>query len=722
MHGKHLGNYSSSHSLSMGTLTELLDKRVAQFSDRVAYVYEDEKGNTSELTCRQLRDRSLAVASQLSKQADVGDRALLVYPPGLDFISSFFGCLYAGILPVPATYPKPRRPLPRADIIAMDCQPKLVLTHSSVLEGLNLEEQSPYLANVPWEATDILDESSAKEFVPIERTSQDLAFLQYTSGSTLEPRGVMVSHQNILHNLESIRVGFEMAPAEENDHAPVGVFWLPAYHDMGLIGGILCPIYVGVTSYLLAPNTFLRQPGRWLELISETKAEISGAPNFGYELVMQKTTPAEREKLDLQNWRLAFCGAEPIKLETLQDFATAFSASGFRQDAYYPCYGMAEVTLLVTGGRGPAEPKVLFIDRGQLANHKAIPVESSHELAQAVVGCGVSLDGQTIRIVEPRTRQVLPDGDVGEIWVRGGSVACGYWNQEDLNQETFRATLADEEPEEFLRTGDLGFIWEENIFVTGRLKDLIIIRGRNHYPQDIEHTVRQAHNAVDQGAAFSVVEDQQEQLVVVHQIRRESRKADMDEVLQAIRKSIVSEHELDPSHILLIRPVSLPMTTSGKVQRNRCREQFLAGELAVVSEWHVATNDQSIESLSEKPGFLESIPSFPPPQLSEEVLRWLIQWLTQRANLNPEAMQADTPFAELGIDSLSAVEISQDLDQVLGLQLPPMVIWSFPSSAALSEYLAEQLLLDHGESTNGQIKSGEFVAEETSPDVTSVES
>ena len=723
MHGKKSGSFSTSQGSDSETLTNLLDRRAEQFPDRVAFAYEDETGSTEKWTYRELRGRSLAVAAWLSKhpafaqRTAAGERALLVYPPGLDFVASFFGCLYAAVLPVPATYPKPRRPLPRADAITRDCQPKLVLTHSSVLTGLNFKEKSSALANLTWEATDVLDKTLPKDFIPAKIAADQLAFLQYTSGSTSDPRGVMVSHQNILHNLESIRCGFQIAPAEQSARATAGVFWLPAYHDMGLIGGILCPLYVGGTSHLLAPTTFLRRPRRWLELMSETQAEISGAPNFGYELAVQKTTPLERAQLDLQHWRLAFCGAEPINSDTLHDFATAFTSAGFHSRAYYPCYGMAEVTLLVTGGNGPAEPKVLHIDRTQLTNHQVDPVEPTDAKAQAVVSCGGSFDGQTLKIVEPQARQVLPEGRVGEIWVRGGSVACGYWNQEDLNQETFRATLATGETEEFLRTGDLGFCWEGELFVTGRLKDIIIIRGRNYYPQDIERTAQQAHPAVDQGAAFSIEGDRQEQLVVVHQIRREFRKADMDEVLRAIRTAIVNEHELDPQQITLIRPVSLPITSSGKVQRNRCRGQFLAGELSVIADWKApvcteptdwkSTDGQSSneqldglggdglvgESKTVEPAFLEKLPSVSPQQLTEELQTWLISWLTQRAHLSPGAMQPATPFAELGIDSLSAVEISQDLDQVLGLELPPMVIWSCPSAEALAAYLAEQLLL-----------------------------
>lgn len=676
------------------TLTALLASRAEQFPDRVAFVFEDETGKRREWTYGDLDRRARAIGSWLSTRTQPDDRALLVYPAGLDFIAAFFGCLYVGVLPVPATYPKPRRPLPRLDTIAADCQPQVVLTHSSVLDGLCLDQQSPTVASLNWEPTDPLNHV-ADDFQHVDRSADDLAFLQYTSGSTSEPRGVMISHANLMHNLETIRQGFEIAPADAGETVPSGVFWLPAYHDMGLIGGILTPIYVGGTSYLLAPTTFLRRPQRWLELLSETGAQISGAPNFGYEFLVQKTTEEQRSALDLSNWRLAFCGAEPIHPATLREFAEAFAPTGFREDAFYPCYGMAEVTLLVTGGRGSDAVRVLHVDREQLRQHEAVRVDETHAAAQPLVGCGASLDGQQVEIVDPQSQQPRAEGRVGEIWVRGRSVARGYWQREEVNREIFGATLNGASDENYLRTGDLGFQLDGELYITGRLKDVIIIRGRNHYPQDIERTATHAHPAVGMGAAFSVDDGRGEQLVVVHQIEREHRKADLDEVIRAVRTAIVDEHELDPQTIVLLKPVSLPITSSGKVQRQRCREQFLAGELAVSAQWTAepAGNEQAKAELP-APEFLADVLQLDSKQLEAAVESWLIRWLTIRADLNANAMQADTPFAELGIDSLTAVEISQELDQQLGLELPPMVIWSCPTSEALAVYLAEALVAD----------------------------
>jgi len=694
MHGNPIDNGQCS-----ATLADLLGRRAAEFPDRLAFVFEELDGQSQQWTYQELDQRARAIAASLVERTKVEDRAMLVYPAGLDFIAAYFGCIYAGVLPVPATYPKPKRPLPRLDAIVADCAPRLVLTHSSVLGGLCLEQQSPALAAIPWEATDKLG-SAPRDFQPIKCQADDLAFLQYTSGSTSEPRGVMVTHENLLSNLEAIRTGFEIPPEDQSGGPTKGVFWLPAYHDMGLIGSILSPIYVAGTSYLIAPTTFLRRPQRWLELLSQTGASISGAPNFSYELVVHKTSPADRAELNLENWQLAFCGAEPIHPSTLELFANAFAPARFNPSAFYPCYGLAEVTLLATGGQGPAEPEVLYVDRSKLGMHHAVNVGREHPQAFPLVSCGSARHGLQVEIVDPRSHKVNDEGRVGEIWIGGTSVARGYWNQEELNREMFQAHLADELEESkapgqsFLRTGDLGFQLDGQLYVTGRIKDVIIIRGRNYYPHDIERTARQAHDAVDLGAAFSLEIEEQEQLIAVHQISREHRKADFDEVLRAIRAAIVDEHEIDPHAIVLIRPVSLPITSSGKVQRRLCREQYLAGELSITAQWtnpHDAA-EPADPTLMTRPGFLDSLPNVSSVQLSADVQQWLVEWLSARANLMPGVMGTTTPFAELGIDSLTAVEISLELDKLLGLQSPPMVIWSCPNVEALSEYLAEQLL------------------------------
>ena len=674
-------------------LGEVLQVRASQFPERTAFVYENDEGMQEAWTYAQLEARSRTLASWLVRRAGMDDRALLVYPPGLEFIAAFLGCVYAGVLPVPATYPKPRRPSPRLDSIAEDCQPSLVLTHSSTLGGLCLDQQSPAISELAWEPTDLIPTADASDFEPLSRGSEDLAFLQYTSGSTSEPRGVMVTHGNILHNLSAIRLGFAL----EDDSHEQGVFWLPAYHDMGLIGSILTPMFVGGTSTLIAPTTFIRRPLRWLELMSETQSAISGAPNFGYDLAVRKTTVDERINLNLRHWRLAFCGAEPINPATLDEFATAFEKAGFRPAVFYPCYGLAETTLLVTGGQRMDGPRVLHVDRDAKREHRVICLAERNGSSQSLVGCGSACEGLSYRIVDPVTLRKCDPDQVGEIWVQGDSVAAGYWNKGTTNEEIFRAQLAGDGSAEYLRTGDLGFSHEGELYVTGRLKDVIIVRGRNHYPQDLERTAQLAHEAVDLGAAFSVEVDGREELVLVFQWKREFRNADHEAIMHAVRTAIVDEHEIDPHAIVLIRPASLPITSSGKVQRRKCRELFLADQLSVTSQWtnHMCGGDnlpaEAILELSASPDFLSQAPDLSVRELTALLQTWLVAWLSQRANIQPGNMQPDTPFAELGIDSLTAVEVSQELDHVLGLQSPPMVIWSCPTPKELAEYLAGEL-------------------------------
>lgn len=681
-------------TILFSSLSEMFEAQAATHSTRTAFVFEDDNQSSESWTYTELLGRSRTLGNWLSRQVSVGDRVLLVYPPGLEFIAAFMGCIYAGVLPVPATYPKPRRPMPRLDSIVADCQPVLVLTQSSTISGISLDQQSPAISAMPWQSTDEIVTDNNCGFRPVVRSRDDLAFLQYTSGSTSEPRGVMVSHGNLLHNLEAIRIGFGI----NTDEHSRGVFWLPAYHDMGLIGGILTPLYVGGTSTLIAPTTFLRRPQRWLELISSTRATISGAPNFGYELASRKITAEELALLDLSRWRLAFCGAEPISPETLEEFAKTFEPAGFKRSAFFPCYGLAESTLLVTGGQTASGPKVIQIDRQALRENYVVTLAEQNGHTQPLVGCGQECRGMDVRIVDPLNHSICPADQIGEIWIRGDSISRGYWNKRDVNAEIFMAKLVDDQASKadgFLRTGDLGFCFEDELFVTGRLKDVIIVRGRNHYPHDLERTAQAAHPAVDAGAAFSVDVNGHEELVLVHQWKRENRLADQNEMIQAIRTAIVEEHEIDPHAIAMIRPASLPMTSSGKIQRNRCRELYLAGELPITAGWiRESVQDQDVDAerdLTLPPDFLSHLSEMSDSELRTRLQEWLINWLTMRANIRPGTMQPDTPFAKLGIDSLTAVEISQELDKLLGLQSPPMVIWSCPTPAELVEYLAGEL-------------------------------
>ena len=689
------------------SVVEMLRRRAVERPTQAAFVFltgdaarvEDEQT----WTYAELDRRARAIAHDVSRRAAPGERAVLVFQPGLDFIAAFFGCLYAGVLPVPATYPKPRRPSSRLDAIVADCTPALAITSSDVLATLQLAEQSPAVQSMAWVAVDQCPE--APSFQPLEpRSPNDPAFLQYTSGSTSQPRGVVVSHGNLLHNLELIRAGFKLAPAEMHGPVEAGVFWLPAYHDMGLIGGILTPMYIGGTSYLIAPAAFLQRPSLWLETISRTGAAISGGPNFAYELCARKTSSEQRAALDLSRWRLAFCGAEPIDSRALAEFAAAFKRCGFRESAFYPCYGLAEGTLMVSGGASATGPRILRADRSRLAANELVAADSNATSVQELVSCGWPLGDQQVRVVDPQSFEPCRDGVIGEIWVQGGSVARGYWNHPEELWQTFGGRLADGSGP-FLRTGDLGAFNQGELFVTGRAKDLIIVRGRNLYPQDVERTAHLAHAAVDLSAAFAVNVDGHEQLVVVQQAAREHRREDMAPVMRAIRAAIVEEHDVDPYQIVMLKPGGIPLTSSGKVQRSRCRELLAANQLDQLAAWtqpvlpandapaelNVVNGAANVGSLSH-PRFLDHVSSLSPEALAKEIQGWMLAWLADRAEPGASEMNPATPFAELGMDSLTALELNVDFEKVLGIRLPPAAAWSYPTPAALSRFLADSML------------------------------
>ncbi|QDT75853.1 putative long-chain-fatty-acid--CoA ligase FadD23 [Lacipirellula limnantheis] len=693
------------------SVAELLRRRAAERPLQAAFVFvpesaaADGRGELS-WTYAELDRRARAVAAEVSRVAAPGERAVLVFPPGLEFIAAFFGCLYAGVLPAPATYPKPRRPSSRLDAIVADCKPLVALTTSETLGMMQLDEQSASVRALEWIAVDrCRDEDAFAD--PVQRAAGDAAFLQYTSGSTSQPRGVVVTHGNLLHNLELIRSGFCLKRADESFPPVAGVFWLPAYHDMGLIGGILTPLFVGGTSYLLAPATFLQRPSAWLETISRTGAAISGAPNFAYELCARKISPEQRAALDLSRWKLAFCGAEPIDARALDDFAAAFGDRGFNKSAFFPCYGLAEATLMVSGCSRAEGPRVFQADRAALGRHRLAAAASATNV-QTLVSCGKPLGDQEVRVVDPHTFEPCGDGQIGEIWIAGGSVAKGYWNHPEELWQTFGGRLADGSGP-FLRTGDLGAFDAGELFVTGRAKDVIIIRGRNLYPQDIERTVQQAHEAVDLGAAFSWEVDGHEQLVVVHQIAREHRRNDMTPVLRAIRAAIVEEHDVDPYQIVLLRPGGLPLTSSGKVQRSRCRDLLVANGLEQLASWMQSTSAgaPTIDPLAETEPFngaaqgrgarhgaefLNHVGTMAPEQLAQEIQSWMLEWLEERVEPGCGVMSPIVPFTELGMDSLTALELNVDFEKVLGVRLPPAAAWSYPTPAELSRFLADSML------------------------------
>lgn len=669
--------------------------------EQPACVFLTEDDQQLTLTYAELEARARAIAASLAERLAPGARALLVYPAGLDFVTAFLACQYAGVVAVPATHPKPRRPLPRMRRIAEDSGARVALTSRATLETIDFNQQDDTVRQLEWLATDEVQKTAApKSFKSPPRGEAALAFLQYTSGSTSDPKGVMVSHSNLMSNLEAIRVSFGIeADAGVSKGMPPqsGVFWLPAYHDMGLIGGVLTPLYVGGITVLMSPTSFLQRPAKWLRAISEFGATISGAPNFAYDYCARRIATDDRVGLDLSRWRLAFCGAEPVRADTLRRFAEAFEPAGFNARAFYPCYGLAEATLLAAGPDHDDNPTLLAVDRASVGAGKvelatAAPPENENEetVVQELVGCGRSPAGHRLLVVDPETLTPLPERRVGEIVLGGPSVTRGYWDRTDLNDTIWAGVdLGEEEPTRFLRTGDLGFVHEGELFVTGRLKDVIILRGTNHYPQDIEETAESAHPALLPSAAFTVGGEGlegPERLILVAQVERSCPRDQHPEIARAIRTAVSQTHGLDVSNVVLIRQATLPVTSSGKVQRSLTRERYEADELRVLHELNHARQAESpkpTESTASSSATLK-------PRSQQEIEAWLGAWLCERLGIDPSELSGDRPFAELGVDSLTAVELSGELEQEFGVPLPAIVAWNHPTPSSLAGYLAEK--------------------------------
>ncbi|KAB8330973.1 fatty acyl-AMP ligase [Scytonema tolypothrichoides VB-61278] len=564
------------------TLVDILRYRAIHQPDQTAYIFlQDGEKNLVSTTYQKLNKRTQAIAQNLQSICPAGSNALLLYPPGLDFIEAFFACLYAGVVAIPAYPPRLNQSLSRLQAIIADAQPTLVLTTQLLMSKLQQNfKEFEHLQTLDLLATNNINNDSVQEWQQPVINNDTLSFLQYTSGSTGKPKGVMVSHGNLLHNLECIKQAFELTSES------VSVTWLPSFHDMGLIDGILEPLYTGYIGILMSPTSFLQQPIRWLQAISNYKATHSGSPNFGYDLCVRKITLEQQRTLDLSTWYSAYNGSEPIKQETLENFTAKFQSNGFCAKYFYPCYGLAESTLIVSGGLINNEPIYCQINADYLKNNQAVVTSKEVEKTRSLVGCGrVWLDTK-ILIVDPVSLKNCAPDQVGEILVSGSSVAQGYWNRPQETKEIFQAYLVDTGEGPFLRTGDLGFIKDGELYITGRLKDVIIIRGRNYYPQDIEFTAEQTHPALSFGCGAAFVADfkGQERLIIANEVKRSYlKKLNITEIEGNIREAVAREHELQVYAVLLLKPASIPKTSSGKIQRHACRNKFLNGTLNLVN-------------------------------------------------------------------------------------------------------------------------------------------
>ena len=582
------------NKIKAATLVDILHNRAMEQPHQTIYNFLVD-GETEEisLTYEQLEQKAKAIAAHLQSVSSPQDRVLLLFPAGLDYITAFFGCLYAGVIAIPAYPPRPNRSLNRIHNILQNAQTDIALTDSDTLRGLERQlESTPELQSLRWITTDTIDTNVGSAWHQPNVSEPDIAFLQYTSGSTAEPKGVKITYKNLFHNLEAIHHCFRHSTRSR------GVIWLPPYHDMGLIGGVLQPLYGDFPVTLMSPLMFLQNPLRWLKAISNYQATTSGGPNFAYELCVRKFKPEQLRGLNLSSWKVAFNGAEPISHETLAKFAETFAPYGFDYSAFYPCYGMAEATLIISGGSENAPVITKTVQGKALEQNKIALANVNEPHPHTLVSCGRSLKDQRLAIANPHTLVSCPPGEVGEIWVSGASIAQGYWRQPEITAATFNAYLKNTGEGPYLRTGDLGFIDDGELFFTGRLKDMIVIKGRNHYPQDIEKTVEENSAWIRPScvASFSVEIQGEEKLVVLAEVERRywssnrssaklngrlssSEMISVKDLLQLIRREISKNHDLQVYTILLLKPGSLPKTSSGKIQRHACRTDFLSGVL-----------------------------------------------------------------------------------------------------------------------------------------------
>jgi acyl-CoA synthetase (AMP-forming)/AMP-acid ligase II len=574
------------------TLVTMCRDRAAAEPDRKNFVFlGDGAEETDSLTLSGLDERARAIAVRLAEVTEPGARALLNFPPGLEFISAFFGCLYAGVIAVPIAPLDGARDDTKVDRVAAitaSCKPEVILGTAALLAGIAASvREASGLGGLTEMATDEVDLTLASAWAEPDIRPDTVAYLQYSSGSTGLPKGVVITHDNVLSNLALIH---ENGAREDGQSSAAVVLWLPLFHDMGLVNAVLQPLFVGYDSILMSALSFVHKPFNWLRAISRAGLALSVAPNMAFDLCVRRITEQQRAELDLSKWHLAAIGAEPVRAETLDRFCEMFEPCGFRRETIFPCYGLAEATVMVSGGPTGQVPVVLRLDADELANNR-VALAADGVRSHEAVGCGQLQKAMTLAIVSPATGLPCGPDDIGEIHVSSDSVGGGYWEAAALTESTFRVTLPDHPGRHFLRTGDLGFVRDDQLFVTGRLKDVIILDGMNYYPNDVELTVSGAHPAIREGfcCAFSMEDGRKEKLVVLAELSRPRRSRsdgdtpaertpeDLAEVRAAVGRAVTAQHGIRVHEVVLLKPGSLPFTSSAKIQRIESRSRLRSG-------------------------------------------------------------------------------------------------------------------------------------------------
>lgn len=664
----------------------LLDHRARHTPDRVAYRYLGESRGINECTYAELRQAARLIAAHLGTAR--GERVLLLYPPGLEFIQGFLGCMCAGAIAVPAPPPNPLKPLSslqRLAAIVESAKPTWALTLSSALPALlTASAELPAFRGIRWLATDDLAPLPLDGVVLPDPS--DIALIQYTSGSTSQPKGATLSHANLMHNVAYFDEGWHHTADS------VLVNWLPAFHDLGLVYGILSPLWGGFLGIQMSPIEVVQRPLSWLQAISRHRATHSCGPNFIYELCTRKVSAEEGQSLDLASWRMALTAAEPVRAETMQLFVDRFAASGFQAKAFCPGYGLSEGTCKVAAVACEDEPMVLTLRADSLERH-AVEVVPPGPGTRTVVGCGRPGRAARVEIVDPHSSAAQVAHRVGEIWVAGSGVAQSYWNQPAATEESLRARIVGGDDTPFLRTGDLGFLHDGELFITGRIKDVIIIRGNNHYPQDIEHTVQQAHPSIRPGccAAFSFEEDGEERLAIVAEVERrparsptraqERRLTDSapwlpsapaasssEDVTSAVAKGVAEIHGLRVHRIALIRAGTIPKTTSGKIQRRACRRALFGETLDFVTD-------------------LEAEARVSAGSVRNDLRHRLTDLISEIGSVPRHKLRPDGSLYAYGIDSLAGVNIAYEISQMTGRDVPLGILYERDTIDKLVDYV-----------------------------------
>jgi len=683
------------HVPNVDTMVELLRWRAQHQPDRVAFVHlRDGEDDADSLTYAGLDERARAVAAWLqARGVKQGDRVLMMVEEGHAYLAALFGCMYAAALAVPVHPPDPRRPgrtLPRLRNIASDAGVGFVITHADVAAAVqDAFGELPSLADAQWLHIEALGSDDADRWTDPGVGADDLAYLQYTSGSTALPKGVMISHRNLTHQLTDFDVGY--------DHTPdsVLVTWLPATHDLGLVYGRFMPLFIGFRCVYLSPMAFMQRPFRWLRALSVHGGTHSPAPNFGYELAVRRSLPEDLATLDLSSVQVLLNGAEPIREESELAFIDALVPYGLPRTAVTHAMGMSESTAkIVTEPVDRYPPRFVHVDSAAYEAHRVVQVPKGTPNARTVASCGRTVLDTVARIVDPETHEALPEGHVGELWVKGTTVAQGYFHNPEATESTFRARTTDGEGP-FMRTGDLAFEVEGEIYLSGRLKDVVIIRGQNHHPQDIEWTMATAHPALrpNCAAAFGIPGDEGEELVLVTEVYPD-RVNDPDEVFAAIR-SAIGEHGLAARALSLLPPRGLPKTTSGKIQRTKAKAQYLDGSLPTVATWESHAPAKPTESAAPATGsLLGALRDAPVRRRADVLVRHMQEEAAELLGLDADDVDEDRPLSELGIDSVTAVELVERVGKALGREIPGTLLFDYPTLEAISGFVIDELLGD----------------------------